>query len=204
MDLTVAVSTFGDERWTKLAHKRAIPSAEALGVPVVYSHAGTLHDARNNGLAKVDTEFVVNLDADDELEPGYVEAMALGSADVRAPAVRYVHATVAGRPAMPRVAGHSHPCVAECLPWGNWLVVGSLVRADLVRSVGGWWAEPVYEDWSLWLRCYRAGATFEAIPAAVYRAWVRPDSRNRSRPMEERNRVHHEIVRSIYPEGIPA
>lgn len=200
MDVTVAVATFGADSWVDLAHRRALPSAETLGLRAVHIHAPTLHEARNAAVALVDSEWVIHLDADDELEPGYVEAMAAAAADVRAPAVRYVHL---GRPAsagMPRVAGHSHACQAACLPDGNWLVVGSAVRTEMVRAVGGWWPEPVYEDWSLWLRCYLAGASFEAVPAAVYRAHVRRDSRNRSLPMAERNRVHHDIVRSVLGE----
>jgi cellulose synthase/poly-beta-1,6-N-acetylglucosamine synthase-like glycosyltransferase len=205
LDATVVVATFGEDHWRRLAATRAIPSARTMDVPVVHAHADTLHNARNSGLGWVKTEWVIYLDADDELEPGYIDAMAAGTADLRAPAVRYVHpGGRIGRPAMPRVAGHTHACDATCLPAGNWLVIGTCVRADMLRQVGGWWPETLYEDWSLWLRCYKAGATFEAAPKAVYRAHIRPSSRNRSRGMAERNRVHHEIIASVYPEGVPA
>lgn len=203
MDVTVVVATFGEGHWRDLANNRAIPSAQRLGVQVIHAHAEALHDARNAGLAEVDTEHVVFLDADDELEDGYFDAMDTGTADVRAPAVRYIRNQRSARSAMPRVAGHSHACVADCLVHGNWLVVGACARTDLLRQVGGWWPEPLYEDWSLWLRCYKAGATVEPIPAAVYRAHVRLNSRNRSQPMAVRNGVHHDIVRSVYPEGVP-
>lgn len=199
MDVTVVVATFGGDEWVDLARSRAIPSAEALGVPVVHAHADTLSDARNAGLAEVDTEWVCHLDADDELESGFFEAIATGSADVRAPAVRYVGWT-ANRPArMPRVAGHSHDCVAECLVEGNWLVIGSVARTQLLRDVGGHMEFDWSEDWSLWLRCHLAGATFEAVPDAVYRAHVRKDSRNRSASREKRNEVHHQIARAHMP-----
>jgi hypothetical protein len=194
VDVTVAVATFGDVSWRHLAEQRAIPSAEALGVPVVTCHADTLHDARNWALAQVDTEWVCHLDADDELEPGYFEAMAAGTADVRAPSVRYVRRHRLREPGMPAVAGHTHQCVAECLVDGNWLVVGSLVRADLVREVGGWRDFDWSEDWDLWLRCHLAGASFEAIPEAVYRAHVRPDSRNRGASREKRLASHRAIA----------
>jgi GT2 family glycosyltransferase len=95
---------------------------------------------------------------------------------------------------MPAVAGHTHQCVAECLVDGNWLVVGSLVRADLVRKVGGWRDFDWSEDWDLWLRCHLAGASFEAIPEAVYRAHVRPDSRNRGASREKRLAAHKAIA----------
>lgn len=199
MDVTVCVATYGDQSWMHLASKRAVPSAKALGVPVVRAHRASLHAARNTALAAVKTEWVVFLDADDELEPGYFDAMATGSADLRAPAVRYLWKPrdVARAPQVPRVAGHKHDCTAECLPDGNWLVVGSMVRTDLVREVGGWEPWPVYEDWALWLRCWLAGASIEAIPAAVYRAHARPDSRNRGPDMGFKNRTHRAIVDTI-------
>ena len=192
MDVTVVVGTYGNTAWRDLAYSRAIPSVPE-GIPVVHRHALTLAQARNEGLRLVDTEFVIHLDADDELEPGYIEAMARGTADIRGPVARYV----TGRRLrlwQPRVAGHRHDCIAECLPDGNWLIVGAAARTDILRSVGGWRDWSVYEDWCLFLRCYRAGATYEQIRDAIYRAHVRPDSRNRAPSMEEKNRVHHEIL----------
>lgn len=185
--------------------RRAIPSAKALGVPVVHGHAATLHDARNAAIDLVTTEWVVQLDADDELEPGFVEAMASGSADVRAPSVRYVPEGNLGHrrlpaPGMPSVWAHDHQCVADCLAAGNWLVIGAMVRTDLVRSVGGWRDFAWSEDWDLWVRCWQAGATFEPIPAAVYRAHVRRGSRNRAPSAEAKLEAHRAIARA---NGLP-
>jgi hypothetical protein len=199
VDLTVVVGTFGEESWRVLAEQRAIPSARQLGVPVIHHHADTLHDARNGALAQVRTEWVVHLDADDELEAGYLAAMARGSADVRAPAVRYVKGRRLGIARMPAVSGHAHGCVAECLAYGNWLVVGAAVRTELARAAG-WRDYPWSEDWDLWARIWQAGATVEAIPEAIYRAHVRPDSRNRSTRGEDRLEAHRAIARA---NGLP-
>lgn len=200
MELTVCVATFGDAHWAELARTRAMPSAAEQGVRVVHRHGRTLAEARNECLRLVHTEWVCHLDADDELEPGYVEAMARGSADLRAPAVTYVRPNGQGTaPYIPKVAGHRHDCEAECLREGNWLVIGTAVRTELLRRAGGWWEEPAYEDWSTWLRCWLAGGTIEAVPEAVYRAYVRPDSRNRGLSMDFKNRVHHQIIDSIFP-----
>jgi hypothetical protein len=67
-NVTVAVATYGAAAWTRLAQTRAIPSARALSVPVVYYHGYDLQNARNQALAKVETEWVIHLDADDELQ----------------------------------------------------------------------------------------------------------------------------------------
>lgn len=196
--MTVAIATFGDPRWEELAEERALPSAFVQNVPIARCHGKTLADARNGALESVSTEWVIYLDADDELEAGYVDAMAAGSADLRAPAVRYIRGRRVPPPAMPRVAGHRHACEASCLRAGNWLVIGTAVRAELLRSVGGWEEFGWSEDWAMWARCWKAGATVEAIPAAVYRAHVDPTSRNRAADRAEKLRWHREIESAVF------
>lgn len=201
MEVTVVVATYGDQHWETLAHTRAVPSACQAGATyVTHLHGPTLHDARNALLDKVDTPWVVFLDADDELEPGYLHAMAAAAGDVRVPRVRYVRTHTRGPALMPRVAGHRHACDAACLVYGNWIVIGAAVRTDLVRRVGGWRDYPWSEDWDLWLRCHLAGATIQPAPAAVYRAHVRPDSRNRGQTREARLDAHRAIAQA---NGVP-
>lgn len=201
MDVTIVVATYGEAWWTALAHRRALPSARRFGVPVIYHHGQTLDEARNTVLDQVTTEYVIHLDADDELEQAYLAAMASGSADLRAPSVRYI--TPSGqehRPQVPRVSGHDHACTGECLPVGNWLVIGTMARTQLLREVGGWLPFRWSEDWSLWARCWQSGCTVEAIPLAVYRAHMRPRSRNRSVTGLDRLEAHREIARA---HGLP-
>lgn len=204
MDVTIVVATFGHPYWQRLALGRAIPSAQRLGVPVIHTHAETLHDARNAGLDQADTKWIIYLDADDELEPGYVTAMMAGTKDLRAPHVRYVNRGRGQRPAFPRVAGHAHECTGECLLQGNWLIIGTMAQVSLLRRVGGWRDWPWSEDWDMWLRCYLDGATVEGVPDAVYRAHVNPRSRNRSAPHEVRMATHRAIesANGLLPGGV--
>jgi glycosyltransferase involved in cell wall biosynthesis len=197
VDVTVCIGTFGDPSWADLAQNRAVPSAQA---PVQHVHSDSLHDARNAAASLADTEFLCFLDADDELEPGYFDAMRTGTADVRAPAVRYVRSHNRQPPYVPKVAGHTHLCDADCLTWGNWLVIGSLVRTELFWQAGGFRAFDWSEDWDLWVRCREVGATFEAIPRAVYRAHVRSDSRNRAPARETKLAAHRAIAEA---NGLP-
>lgn len=193
MDVTVIVGTFGPHFWVDMALNRAIPSAKDQA-PVIHRHADTLANARNDGAYLAETEWLCFLDADDELAPGYMDAMERGTADLRGPSVSYTAEGRSRPPYVPRVAGHTHECAGTCLPQGNWLLIGTLVRRDLFLEAGGFAEYPVYEDWGLWLACWRHGATVEAVPDAVYLAHVRPESRNRGLPIDFKNHWHREIL----------
>ena len=202
MDLTVCVATYGDPSWIDLAETRAIPSALQTGAAVAhYHHIDSLHAARTQLLNAVATPWVCFLDADDELEPGYVARMAEAPTDIRVPAVRYVVDTEQRTTGahIPRVAGHRHDCTGACLPLGNWIVIGAVVRTELAQTVG-WREWACYEDWDFWLRCWQAGATVARVPMAVYRAHVRADSRNRAGTPEQRLETHRLIARA---NGVP-
>lgn len=183
MDATVIVTAFGDQSWVDLALERAVPSAEAQGVPVILSHGTSVASSRNDGAAKADTEWLIFLDADDELAPGYVEAMARADGDLRAPSVSYVHHGLPDPPLSlaDRNIRHLNPCV-----------IGTAVRKTLFERVGGFHDEPIYEDWALWLRCVNAGATIEHVLDAVYLAHVRDGSRNNAET-NLRRRTYREI-----------
>ena len=91
MDVTIVVGTYGHRRWIDLAHERAIPSAVRQDVPVIFRHEDTLCDARNAGIRAVRTDWVIVLDADDELSDGYVQALAGGTSDIRVPSLVEVY-----------------------------------------------------------------------------------------------------------------
>lgn len=192
-EVTVVVATYGDKEWSELADRRALPSAYALRVPTIAIHGDTLHGARNAGLEDVTTQYVCFLDADDALEGGYFDQIATSEADLRVPRVRYMRGR-RGTLMMPKVAGHTHDCTAECLAYGNWMVIGTVAPTELVKKVGGFRDFPWSEDWDLWVRCWHASATIEAVPSAVYRAHVRSDSRNRGAGQATKNAAHRAIA----------
>lgn len=200
MDVSIVVSTFGNEKWRLLAEQRAIPSAKSFGVPVIYNHGNSLHESRNTGLSQVETEFVCFLDADDTLALDFFEHMAMVDGDLRPPSVNHVYERATF---MPRVVGlrgvHNHVCVGECLTDGNWLVVGTVARTELIKKVGGWKEWGNWEDWELWLRCWLAGATITPVPKAVYQAHSTSQGRNKSRTQEENMKIYHEIRRANLP-----
>jgi glycosyltransferase involved in cell wall biosynthesis len=190
---TVVVGTYGAPFWEALARERAIPSAQPQA-KVIHVHGEDLASARNEGLARVRTSFVVFLDADDELEPGYIKEMKRGKADFRVPAVRLVYHYGPTTPHVPKVWNHRHACVGDCLKDGNWLVIGTGSRTAAVREAGGFDSRwPVYEDYDLWQRCWINGSTFEQRPKAIYRSYRAKASRNNSMSTKRRNRIHEQI-----------
>lgn len=209
MKVGCVIATHGAEEWSELAWSRAYPSTLGQGfadVIVWHETAATLADARNAAARALPYEALVFLDADDELAPGYLTAMAPllhgravieftpiipGVVDPYAaafpseidvtdrlpptlgvPAVSYVHPN--GFEEKPQIPNRGR------WPFLNEAVIGTLVSRQLFLNVGGFRDIPMYEDWDLWLRCVDAGAVLQYVEGAVYRAHVRPGSRNQA------------------------
>jgi glycosyltransferase involved in cell wall biosynthesis len=199
MDATVCIGTYGDEKWIETA-QRAIASVEALDLPYQHVHDLTLARSRNIALGRCRTEFVIFLDADDELSPDYIEAMETGTADLRCPAVSWRdRGSRMCAPFVPQVYKHKHACTGDCLPEGNFIVIGALVKTRIAKDVGGFKEFEWSEDWDLWVRCWQAGATIETIPQAIYIAHFDPNSRNRQGTQAWRDKVHMEIHAANFP-----
>lgn len=179
----IVIGIFGDlKEWTD----RALRAAESVKrqtvtCPWVISWDDTLQKARNGGVellvqecAEVgsEIEWLIFLDADDTLDPRYVEKMLRGTGDLRQPSTVGVY------------PDGSEDSVVVLIPPGrtllekNHLVIGSMIRASIFNAIGGFNDLPVLEDWDLWIRCARAGAQITACPDAVYRVGVNLDSRN--------------------------
>lgn len=172
----VVVASYGSG-WKERA-ATAVRSVEAQTVSPRWvtdyhrtSKDSDLADLRNCAAATVpEAEWLIFLDADDQLHPEYVERMLAGTADVRQPSTAGVHPD--GRV--------EDPCLIprRDLLTGNYIVIGAMMRKDAFDAVGGFRSLPIYEDWDLWLRLEEHGCTFESIPAATYLVTVRGDSRN--------------------------
>lgn len=189
MDVTIVIATFGEQKWQDLANERAVPSTVRQTMPptrCIYVHDETLAGARNKGAEQADTEWLIFLDADDELAPDYIEQMDRKTkmspgADIFVPAVQYVHPDHEDEP---RMLG---PFDLRTM---NYIVIGAPVRKRVFDAVGGFWDERAWEDWSLWLRCEHLGAELVSAPRAVYRAYVNHISRNRlQRPQQLRKEI---------------
>lgn len=187
-DVTVVIATFGPDykKWDDLA-QRARKSVERQTVHprVVRSHMDTLHDARNIGAVQANTEYLIFLDADDELDRHYVEAMLASHGDIR-------------RPATLGVVGGIEDDFPVMIPRAplldrNFIVIGAMIRKDFFLRVGGFEDYPVLEDWCLWLKMVEAGAEVVDVPDAIYRVNVQEASRNQPAEITNYGRTYSEI-----------
>ncbi|MBK6580440.1 MAG: glycosyltransferase [Sandaracinaceae bacterium] len=68
-------------------------AATAAQHDAVHVHGKTLAAARNIGAQAATTEWLVFLDADDELSEGYCDAILAADGDLRAPALHLIYPT---------------------------------------------------------------------------------------------------------------
>ena len=184
-----------------------MPSANqqnALEVLTCHDYDATIAEVRNDLAAKAYGDWLCFLDADDELGPGYLAAMERALEQERGtaatdpllltPAVAYVHK---GRARPPRF----HP--VGNFQDDNYVVVGTLVERKLFFEVGGFGDYPHgFEDWSLWAKCWKAGARVVQVKRAIYYAHVDQHSKHREgwRDRSWQVATHERIRRELFPE----
>lgn len=204
MNVSVCIGTYGDEEWKRLAESRAGPSTLEQGVyEVVFWHDpdGTIASVRNELGRDAKGDWLCFLDADDELDRGYIWSMQRayerrrrtdGVPPLLTPAVSYVRK---GRRQTPRF-------LSGDLRNNNYLVVGTLIRKDLFMEVGGFSDYPHgFEDWSLWAKAWKAGAKIIQVRRAVYIAYVDENSKHRQmwRDRAYQAEWHERVQKELFP-----
>jgi glycogen synthase len=156
--------------------------AEKLGITVVAQPNAGLGAARNFGISQSRGVYVLPLDADDLIEPAFVERCV--DALERDPQLAYVTTWVEYmRPDGTRMVNED----GGYMPLGNWtrLIernnVGGTCSAVFRRSLfdaGFRYSDELtsYEDWLLYLELHRGGHHGGVIPERLFRYRVRDDS----------------------------
>lgn len=190
MKVSILICTYGDPAWGELAWTRAYPSTVEQGAyEILVEHDAEMYldEVRNMTAGRATGDWLCFLDADDELAPGYLAAMqnacpweypellngwTTAPPPLLAPKVSYVRDSVAEYPIFP----NRNYQIDEM----NHCVIGTLVHRRLFNEVGGFPAEPIYEDWAFFLACLRAGSSIQYVDDAVYIAHHNENSRNNS------------------------
>lgn len=194
------IGSYGDESWRNLALNGALPSTEGQGLhEVIVSHLedGTLAESRNEGAAQATGKWILFLDADDQLEPGFMDAMRSAMRGAKAstlftPAARYV------RPG--RSQPHTRVWPRMDIRDGNWLIIGTIISRKMFKEVGGFREYGWSEDWALFAEAINRGGEVIEVPEAIYRANVNLKSRNRSKHHKEMLYWHACIGHDLWPE----
>lgn len=185
----VVIPTFGplNEEWVQLLRRSSCSVVhQTVSTPAwKWGRSETsLSEARNVGGGSSTADWLIFLDADDELDLHYIEAMLQGKGDVRWPSTLGVVDGVED----------SEPVLLQPRPSlivSNHCIIGSMVRRELFELVGGFRDFPILEDWDFWIRCALEGADFQPCPDAIYRVHVREGSRNTD--LGEHGRVYRQI-----------
>lgn len=186
MSFSIIIATHGDESWHKLAWERAWPSAKNQGAEVLIDHVpdATRAQVRNRLIKEASGDWIITLDADDELAPGYVTALERAFKEWAKHKTMYVGKVM---PLLTPQVSYVRPGKLEPekfwpevdLADGNWMVVGTAAPRALMLEVGGWRTFTgsgvlnEWDDWDMWIRCVQAGAGIVKVPDAVYVAHVR-------------------------------
>src|SRR5690554_3198459 len=99
MSISVVIGTYGDlDEWAPFVRRAAASVKGQAPRDLVWMHAQSLAEARNKGAMAATGEWLLFLDADDTLAPGYLAHMReyRGDASLLKPSVQYFNED--GRP----------------------------------------------------------------------------------------------------------
>ena len=204
MIISVVIASHGKDWWGAMARDRALPSAMASGadeVLICHQASATRAQVRNELTEKAVGDYIVTLDADDELSPGYCEAIRkLEPEDALVvPRVQYVRGHREGAP---------HFLPHREIWDDNWMVVGTAFPRQRMLDVGGWrtltgtGTMNEADDWDLWARMTNDGCAITYCEDAVYRAFVDRKSVHRSAGQTQRRKWMEEIRGLNWPEKV--
>jgi glycosyltransferase involved in cell wall biosynthesis len=160
------------------------------GLRVITQPNGGLPTARNRGIREARGQFILPLDADDLLEPTYVEKTAW--ALVTRPDVGFVYTGVRefGLKSVELFSPFDPAVFARMNP----LNYCALIRRAVFQQVGGY-RETMrlgYEDWDFWIGLVEAGVHGHGIPEPLFLYRRRPNSM-----LQRAEQSHEALVATI-------
>lgn len=176
-----------------LESRRILTALAEAGYRILRTPNRGLAAARNTGIAAAAGRYILTLDADNRLLPGFVEAAtAILEADST---VGIVHSgwrlfgqrtgTVDGTPFQIRR-----------MAYGNAIDACAVFRRAVWKDLGGYYeAMSGLEDWEFWLHAHNRGWGFQLVSGPGFDYRVRPESLiQRSNRFGTRHRLRHLIL----------
>lgn len=181
MDVQVIITTWGHPSWAGRASRVAIPSVADQATAIYHHHESNPHSAgaaRNRAVEIADPqEWICFLDADDQLEPGYFNAMSRCLFEYGGDTTRLYTPALRLGTKPPEIYDDR-----DIVDGINPCPIGTLIHRSMFEEAGQFWGERAWEDWSLFRRAVLVGATIEFVPDAVYSAHDNPKGRNSTVP----------------------
>jgi glycosyltransferase involved in cell wall biosynthesis len=133
-------------------------------VKCIYQDNKGLPAARNTGIKAAKSEWIVPLDADDTLEPAFIECCLKEKADIVSCSMHMFGEKIADCHLDMR-----HPTHHDFIKSNRCLCV-ALYRKKMWERIGGYDEKMVlgYEDWEFWIRATAAGYTVTVLDEMLF------------------------------------
>jgi glycosyltransferase involved in cell wall biosynthesis len=131
--------------------------------------------ARNNGVQKADSEFILFLDSDDRLKSGYIDEGICALKENKNAGVVYANADAFGDSSRSNFTARPFD-ITELLVQ-NYIPMTAVMRRKAWEDAGGIDENLIqYEDWEFWIRVFKAGWQFIFIDKPLFEYRIRKSS----------------------------
>ena len=148
-----------------------------FGIKVIHSSNIGVSAARNLGIRAAAGEFILPLDADDQLSENFLELTVAAMESEPDVGVAFGQVQLFGE-----ISGAwlQPDFSVKRMLLENMIVVSALFRKDDYLKIGGFRLNMVYgwEDWDFWLSMVELGRSFKKVPQAVFHYRTKSSSRD--------------------------
>lgn len=164
---------------------------------VIFQENQGLARARNNGIGIARGKYILPLDADDKIDPTYIEKALYVLETHPKLGIAYGYAKVFGSQDFLWKTGEYS---INCLVQENIIPSCSVVRKSAWRKVGGY--EPdryQYDDWTFWIKLASNGYYGRRIAEALFFHRKHSDTENMTDTLQKKHKEYYDKIRKKFP-----